>query len=68
MIAMDDSGIHVHLKTPAEIRQAIDDEIKELNYAEIKARAEYSKEMHRIEDRRYALEAMWNKTYQGSDS
>lgn len=64
MITMDDVGIHICLKTPEEIRQAIANEIQELNQAEIEARAAYSNEMQRIEARRDALEEMWRKTYE----
>lgn len=66
MIMMDDTGIHISLKTPEEIRQAIADEIQELNQAEIQARADYSSEMQRIEARREVLEEMWRETY-GTD-
>lgn len=54
----------VRLKTPAEIRQDIADEIQELNQAEIQARADFSNEMQRIEARRDALEEMWRQTYE----
>ena len=64
MIMMDDTGIHISMKTPEEIRQAIADEIQELNQAEIQARAAYSNEMQRIEARRDALEELWRKTYE----
>ena len=64
MITMDDAGIHICLKTPEEIRQAIANEIQELNQAEIQARAAYSTEMQRIEARRDVLEEMWRKTYE----
>lgn len=64
MIILDDIGIHISLKTPEEIRQAIANEIQELNQAEIEARAAYSNEMQRIEARRDALEEMWRKTYE----
>ncbi len=64
MITMDDEGIHISLKTPEEIRQAIANEILELNQAEIQARAAFTSEMQRIEARRDALEEMWRKTYE----
>lgn len=64
MITMDDTGIHISLKTPEEIRQGIADEIQELNQAEIRARADFSNEMQCIEARRDALEEMWRKTYE----
>ena len=64
MIILDDVGIHIRLKTPEEIRQAIANEIRELNQEEIEARAAYSNEMQRIEARRDALEEMWRKTYE----
>jgi hypothetical protein len=64
MITMDDASIHISLKTPEEIRQAIANEIQELNQAEIQARAAYSTEMQRIEARRDVLEEMWRKTYE----
>ena len=63
MITMDDEGIHISLKTPGEIRQAIANEIQELNQAEIEARAAFASEMQRIEAWRDALEEMWKKTY-----
>lgn len=66
MITMDDTGIHISLTTPEEIRQAIANEIQELNQAEIRARADFSNEMQRIEARRDVLEEMWRKTY-GTD-
>ena len=66
MITLDDEGIHICLKTPGCIRQAIADEIQELNQAEIRARADFLNEMQRIEARREALEEMWRKTY-GTD-
>ena len=64
MITMDDDGIHISMKTPEEIRQAIANEIQELNQAEIQARAAYSSEMQRIETKRDALEELWRKTYE----
>lgn len=64
MITMDDEGIHVSLKTPAEIRQAIDEEIRQLNEQEAQARAAFASEMERIDARRDALEEMWRKTYE----
>lgn len=64
MITLDDTGIHICLKSPEEIRQAIADEIQELNQAEIQARADFSNEMQRIEARRDVLEEMWRKTYE----
>ena len=66
MITIDDTGIHVSLKTPAEIRQAIDEEIRQLNEQEAQARADYANEMQRIEARREVLKEMWRKTY-GTD-
>ncbi len=64
MITMDDIGIHISLKTPEEIRQAIAAEVQELNQTEIQARAAYSNEMQRIEARREVLEELWRKTYE----
>lgn len=64
MITIDDKGIHVVLKRPGDIRQAIANEIQELNQAERQARAAYSSEMQRIEARREVLEEMWRKTYE----
>ncbi len=64
MITMDDIGIHISLKTPEEIRQAIAAEVQELNQAEIQARAAFASEMQRIEARRDVLEEMWRKTYE----
>lgn len=64
MITMDDKGIHAVLKRPGDIRQAIANEIQELNQAERQARAAYSSEMQCIEARREELEEMWRKTYE----
>jgi predicted transcriptional regulator len=64
MITMDDEGIHICLKTPEEIRQAIANEIQELDQAEIQAGAAFANEMQRIKARREALEEMWRKTYE----
>ena len=50
--------------TPAEIRQAIDAEIRQLNEQEAQARAIFASEMQRIEARRDALEEIWRKTYE----
>lgn len=64
MITMDDKGIHAALKRPGDIRQAIANEIKELDQAEIQARAAFFSEMQRIEARREVLKGMWRKTYE----
>lgn len=64
MITMDDAGIHISLKTPEDIRQAIADEVQQLDREEAQARADFSSEMQRIEARRDALEEMWRKTYE----
>ena len=64
MITLDYEGIHIRLKTPGDIRQAIANEIQELNQAENEARAAYLNEMQRIEARREVLEEMWRKTYE----
>lgn len=64
MITMDDAGIHISLKTPEEIRQAIANEVQQLDQEEAQARADYSNEMQRIEARREVLEEMWRKTYE----
>lgn len=63
MITLDYEGIHISPKTPGDIRQAIANEIHELNQAEIQARAAFESEMQRIEARRDVLEEMWRKTY-----
>ena len=63
MITLNDSDIHVRLKTTAETRKAIVNEMQELNQAECKARATFLYEMQRIEDRRDVLEEAWRKTY-----
>lgn len=64
MITMDDAGIHISLKTPEEIRQAIAAEVQDLNQAEIQVRAAFASEMQRIEAQREVLEEMWRKTYE----
>lgn len=52
--------------TQAEIRQLIADQIQALDKQEAQARADYAREMQRIEERRAQLEEMWRKTY-GTD-
>lgn len=52
--------------TQAEIRQLIADQIQALDRQEAQARADYAREMQRIEERRMQLEEMWRKTY-GTD-
>lgn len=50
--------------TQAEIRQLIADQIQALDRQEAQARADYAREMQRIEERRTQLEEMWRKTYE----
>ena len=59
-MTMDD----VDLLTPAQKRQIIADEMRELDLQEAKARADYSNEMRRIAGRREMMESMWRKTYE----